>query len=172
MREKTINLNSRKLLIFFENKDIERNLNTDDTLLVVNYRSNSKICVFSNKIFPQQKSTSSGQNTKTDHDGVFLVRENNIEEYCKKYPCTILREKKAEYPEWNWGKSKGLDFDRVLIYPTKNIEKWIKNNNIELAPSTRCKFYVAATRAKHSVAIVYDYNDDEEFEGIIKWKTE
>ena len=161
-----------QITYFFEDEDIKKNINIDDSLLVVNHRSNSKICAFSNKIFPQQKSTSSGQNTETNHDGVFLVRETDIEEYCKKYTCTILKEKKAEYPEWNWGKSKGLDFNRVLIYPTKNIEKWIKDNNQQLAQSTRCKFYVAVTRAKHSVAIVYDYKDHEEFEGITKWKTE
>jgi len=102
-----------------------------------------------------------------------LIKESDIEAYINRYPkVTILKEKEAVFPHWNYGKSKGLTFERVLIYPTQDIKKWIKDNTQQLAQSTRCKFYVAITRAKHSVAIVYDYNDDEKFEGITKWKIE
>ena len=72
-------------------------------------------------------------------------------------------------PEWNFGKSKGLTFNRVLIYPTNPIKNWIKDNNIELASTSRCKFYVAITRARYSVGIVYNYNDSENFKGIKKY---
>lgn len=46
--------------------------------------------------------------------------------------------------------------------------KWMNDNNSELAPMSRSKFYVALTRAKFSVGIVYDYNDDTRMDGIKK----
>jgi len=49
---------------------------------------------------------------------------------------------------------------------------WIKDNALELKPTSRCKFYVAVTRAKHSVGIVYNYADDEKIEGIDKFQAE
>ena len=58
----------------------------------------------------------------------------------------------------NFGQSKGLEFKRVLIYPTKPFIEWIKDSNSELAPTSRSKFYVAITRARHSVGIVCDEN--------------
>ena len=93
------------------------------------------------------------------------------QKYCEKFSPTILRWDGAIFPEWNYGKSKGLTFDRVLIYPTQSIEKWLKDNNTALKPSSRCKFYVAITRARYSAGIVYDYNDADEFEGIEKYGT-
>jgi superfamily I DNA/RNA helicase len=65
------------------------------------------------------------------------------------------------YKVYNFGESKGLSFDRVVIYPTSKIEAWIKNNTNELADETRAKFYVAITRARKSVAIVVGDNIDK-----------
>ena len=31
-------------------------------------------------------------------------------------------------PVMNFGESKGLSFERVLIYPTTPIKKWLKDN--------------------------------------------
>jgi DNA helicase II / ATP-dependent DNA helicase PcrA len=72
----------------------------------------------------------------------------------------------------NFGESKGLSFDRVLIYPTKPIFYWLNNNNSDLAPTSRSKFYVALTRARFSVGIVYDYNDKTNLEHITKFVIE
>ncbi|PIZ53533.1 DNA helicase II [Candidatus Uhrbacteria bacterium CG_4_10_14_0_2_um_filter_41_7] len=149
----------------------------DAITLSKTHRNNQIICDFSAKLFPSFEKCEPCNCEKcrqgVDHEGVFLIKECDIESYIKQYPkVTILKEKEAVFPNWNYGKSKGLTFERVLIYPTKDIKKWIKDNTQQLAESTRCKFYVAITRAKYSVAIVYDYNDDEEFEGITKWKTE
>ena len=147
------------------------------TTLNKTHRNNQIICDFSAKLFPDfdkcEPCNCEKCRQKVDHEGVYLVKETDIEAYIKQYPkVTILKEKEAVFPDWNFGKSKGLTFERVLIHPTKDIKKWIKDNAQQLAQSTRCKFYVAVTRAKHSVAIVYDYKDNEEFEGITKWKIE
>lgn len=64
---------------------------------------------------------------------------------------------------------KGLSFDRVLIYPTGPIVKWLKDNKADLAPTSRSKFYVAITRARYSVGIVHDYDDNTNIEGVGKY---
>lgn len=48
--------------------------------------------------------------------------------------------------------------NRVLIYPTKPFLDWLKDNNTEFAETSRSKFYVALTRARHSVAIICKSN--------------
>ena len=72
-------------------------------------------------------------------------------------------------PVMNFGESKGLSFERVLIYPTTPIEKWLKDNSRDLAPTSRSKLYVAITRAEQSVAFVYDYEDNEDIDGCEKY---
>lgn len=71
------------------------------------------------------------------------------------------------YPVMNYGSSKGMDFDRVLIYPTEWFIKWLINGD-SLAITTLSKLYVAITRAKQSVAIIYDYKENDNVEGIEK----
>ena len=72
----------------------------------------------------------------------------------------------------NFGESKGCSFNRVLIYPTTPIKEWVKNHNSELTPTSRSRLYVAITRARQSVAFVYDYKDEDVIEGIHKYQPE
>jgi hypothetical protein len=41
------------------------------------------------------------------------------------------------YEVRNFGDSKGLSFDRMLIYPTKPRLAWLQNNNSQLADTSR-----------------------------------
>lgn len=59
-----------------------------------------------------------------------------------------------KYESINFGNSKGITYDRVLIYPTLEMKKWLKDNNYILKDITRAKFYVGITRARYSVGIV------------------
>lgn len=160
-----------KIVHFFEDKfDIE----TDDTSLTVNYRCNADICSLSNKLFPGYTGASSGNQTSTDHDGVFLIKEADVESYLAKYNPIQLRDNKKtivneNYNSINYGESKGLSFDRILIYPTKPITDWLLNNQAELADTSRAKFYVALTRARYSVAIIHNFKDETNIEGITKY---
>jgi DNA helicase-2/ATP-dependent DNA helicase PcrA len=70
----------------------------------------------------------------------------------------------------NMGESKGLTFDRVLIYPTITMKNWMKNNSITLKPKTRSQFYVAITRARYSVGIVFDYDEKTNIQGVEKYR--
>jgi DNA helicase II / ATP-dependent DNA helicase PcrA len=165
------------IVYFFESPEVQKTLNVDTTSLQTNHRSNQQICDFSNKLFPQYQPVNSGQKMITGHDGVFLVREQDIEAYLSEYAtCIQLRYNikeprvKKNHDAINFGNSKGLEFDRVLIYPTESFLEWIKNSSTELAQTSRCKFYVAVTRARYSVGIIYNYKDNEVIEGTEKYQ--
>ena len=55
----------------------------------------------------------------------------------------------------NFGDSKGMTFDSVLIYPTQPMVKWIENHNESLEEISRHKLCVAGTRARYLVGIVW-----------------
>jgi DNA helicase-2/ATP-dependent DNA helicase PcrA len=55
-----------------------------------------------------------------------------------------------------------------LIYPTKPILDFILNNK-DLDGMSRAKFYVAITRARYSVGIVYNFKDSDSLRNIQKW---
>ena len=106
------------------------------------------------------------------HDGIFLVREADLITYLNTYEPIQLRINRnargiiKSSPAVNFGLSKGKSYDRALIFPTKDMRKWLENNNQNLAPKTRAQFYVGITRAKYSVGIVYNFDDNTNIEGI------
>lgn len=158
---------------FFEDDSLE--ITTDSTSLTTNYRCIEVICNFSNNLFPYLPASTSGNNIKTIHDGIFLVKESDVNEYLETYEPIQLRENakkkvNSNYRIMNFGGSKGLSFDRVLIYPTNPILNWLLDNRSELKPTSRSKFYVALTRARFSIGIVYNYSDSLNLDGIRKWK--
>jgi superfamily I DNA/RNA helicase len=161
------------ILDFFSDSSIE--IERDTSSLTVNYRCNKEICDLSNLLFPNHVKTTSGNNLVTGHDGIFLVKNSDLKEYLETYQPVQLRENiktqvNPRYSAMNFGESKGLTFERVLIYPTKPILDWIFNNNSELAPTSRSKFYVALTRARYSVGIVFDYSDKLKLNHISNFK--
>ena len=161
-----------RIIHFFEDASIS--IKKDDTSLVVNHRCVESICDFSNKVFPDLPKAKSGNFEKPIHCGVFLVRQQHVNRYLEEFHPAQLRYNKRtsvneEYFVRTFGDSKGLSFDRVLIYPTKPLIEWMKNNNSALAPTSRSKFYVAITRARYSVGIVYDHGYGTNIEGIEKY---
>lgn len=91
------------------------------------------------------------------------MREKDISKYLEEHEPIQLRHSRAKkvnpnYKAKNFGESKGGTYDHVLIYPTAKIEDWLFTNkeldNFEI----KCKFYVAVTRARHSVAAVCKNN--------------
>lgn len=161
-----------QIVNFFEK--IPTEIETDNTSLTTNYRCISQICNLSNKLFPDLPCTRSGNAKTTGHDGVFLVKPQDTEKYLIKFSPTQLRDSmrtavNVNFKAMNFGESKGLSFDRVLIYPTKPFCNWFKNHLSELATTSRSKFYVAITRARYSVGIVYDYKQSENIEGVNKY---
>lgn len=148
----------------------------DDTTLNCSYRNNELICNFSSKLFPAYTVPSSNQNDDIEHSGIYFIKKKDINFYIEKYAPLQLRNTRSTkventFPVMNFGESKGLGFERVLIYPTKPILDWILTGKI-LNPTSSSKLYVAITRAKYSVAIVYDYPDDLDIHGIELWSKE
>ena len=71
-------------------------------------------------------------------------------------------------PRLNFGEAKGRTFERVLLYPTSDMEQWLFDDNRELKAKTRARLYVALTRARHSVAVVSDSRRPLP-EGVAEW---
>ena len=149
----------------------------DETTLNSSHRNNKDICDFSSKIYEgefmkiEPCECTQCRNYDETYEGIFLVRPADVEKYLFEFKPIQLRwdirnKVNPEYPVYNFGESKGKTFHRVLIYPTKEMENWIYNNKTDLAYSTRAKFYVAITRARFSVAIISDFADGTELEGV------
>ena len=158
-----------KLVDFFAG-DKTLNISVDNTTLGTNYRCFSTICDLSNKLYPAMAAVTSGYSAIDGHQGLFLVKKADTEAYLAKYRPMQLRwnartKVDVDYRVMNFGKSKGLTFDRVLIYLPNSMLKWLKDSNAELAGESRAKLYVAITRARHSVAFVCD----ESLSGFIDW---
>ena len=133
----------------------------DDSTLSCSHRSHRLICELSDQLYPAMRATASTQSVVTSHDGVFLVGKKHVGGYLSQLQPTQLRPDRrvkvdSAFPVYNFGESKGLSFDRVLIYPTKDMLGWVFDRQTKLATMTRAKLYVALTRARHSVALVWE----------------
>ena len=147
------------------------NVCVDYEILNKTHRNNVEIAQVSSKLYPTYPETGvcdcrECRASSSARRGVFLIRGKDIPKLQSEDPhldIKILRFRESSEEEMNVGVSKGLTFDRVIIYPTKNIVDWIimRKKAGELAYPTRAKFYVALTRARHAVFVVYDYSGTE-----------
>jgi DNA helicase II / ATP-dependent DNA helicase PcrA len=138
----------------------------DETTLASSHRNNQAICDFSNKLYPDflasQSCMCSGCCSKGNiHEGIFWIAKDEVEEYLNLFRPTQLRWNLNTAcghgcPVMNFGEAKGLSFDRVVIYPTLEMKKWLQDHNHPLKDETRAKLYVAITRARHSVTFVLE----------------
>lgn len=145
---------------FFSDKSI--NIETDNTSLNTNYRSNKDICDLSNKLYPDFKPVDSENSITDKHLGLYVLKLEQVGQYLDRFNAMQLRDSSKfknidqRYTVTTFGKSKGLEFDRVVIYPTKPIVDWLMDKSTDLAPTSKAKLYVAITRARKSVAFVSD----------------
>ena len=126
-------------------------------------RFNCEICDFINTIHGDIDSTIEPDSDTeccdlVENTGVYVMDIKYLELYCGHYRPIILRyDKRAKVDFYhscniyNYGGAKGATYERVVIIPVSTslpfIEKQIKISSNQ----TRAKFYVACTRAKHSV---------------------
>lgn len=146
----------------------------DKTLLCGSYRNNDKICKVSNQIYAEFADAESLQTVTTEHDGIFIINETQVTDYMEKFEPVQLRHSKKQhvkedYLAYNFGDSKGKTFDRVIIYPTKPMINWLKGKDDCFKDTAKAKFYVAITRAKFSVAIIYNKRDIER-DGVVYYE--
>lgn len=162
-----------KIKEFIEEECSRLNIEVDDTTLNCSYRNNEIICNFSSALFPEYNTPFSNQDEEVEHKGIFFVKKSDVKNYLETYRPLQLRDTRRtkvndDFSVMNFGESKGLGFNRVLIYPTKPILEWILEQK-SLNPTSCSKFYVALTRAKYSVGIIYDYFDETDVDNIEKW---
>jgi len=121
------------------------------------HRCNQAICDFASALFPSMPALTSANAEVTEHHGVFYISTSEVSEYYERWKPQVLRYSKTEkalgLPAMNFGVSKGSTFDRVLIFPTGPMKRYLKDRDPAPLKEPE-KFYVAVTRAKHSVAFV------------------
>lgn len=128
-------------------------------------RFNQEICEFINTVFDDTESLVE-ENTDTamhneDNTGVYILDSNNMAKYCELYNPVVLRYDKKAKIEFehnctvlNYGASKGSTYERTVIIPVSTVMPFLINQKEITSNQTRSKFYVACTRARHSVVFV------------------
>lgn len=122
-------------------------------------RFGNTIACLANKIDPSGESlTGSDLIEKKEHEGIFFITKDNLEYYCQKFNPQILVNTKntaAKLPNnlsgLNFGNSKGLTFDDVVIIPPTPLKRFLLLNENLKSPT---KYYIAVTRARHSICFV------------------
>lgn len=131
------------------------------------WRSNQMIADFADLIFDADwgfPRTQSDNSMETGHDGVFLVAEADAATYVATFQPLCLRHsaaiaKAVDLPFINIGIAKGMDVERVLIWPTKGVLDFLSHGKA-LGPTPCCSLYVAVTRARASVAFAVERPND------------
>lgn len=119
------------------------------------WRCHQKICDWADRLYPDLPATTSRNLIDTGHDGIFKIAVGDVPGYFAKYSPKVLRDSirtvTLGLPAMNIGLSKGSTFDRVLIFPTQPMLKYLKTADAS-ALKAPDRLYVAVTRARHSVA--------------------
>lgn len=161
-------------------------INVDYNTFTYSHRCAKEICDFSSIItpdYPQTKQCNCKEcverrNSYEGLTGCYLLRKKDLNLYLSNYqPIALTWNIRSNIPtsikkRFNFGECKGGEWDSVLIFCTESIEKWMKNPNINFAPETRAKFYVAVTRARYCTVIVVSDNFDNSAINIPFWSPE
>lgn len=110
----------------------------------------------------------------THHLGVFIVKQSDVTDYIAAYNPMVLRWNVASGTKilpaqarfYNFGSSKGLGFDRVLILPADSQMHFVLDGVTPFPPDAETaqnKMYVAITRARYSLGFIVP---DKKAEGL------
>jgi len=137
------------------------NFKIDTTTLNICRRCHKDIVQFMNSFYEKYDNLLTIEKDFNLHQGIFIVRSNDVNAYLKKYCPMQLRYSKTKkvnlnFKSLNYREAKGCTYNRTLIYPTKDFESYIKNKKDITKINTKNAIYVAISRAVNSVAIVYD----------------
>jgi DNA helicase-2/ATP-dependent DNA helicase PcrA len=156
----------------------------DSSTLNVSHRFGDSIAEFANKIigddFPATRSCSCMECRQRQLDfgyetGVFYIRRSDVFSFVEMHDPLILTWNKSHMPDvkkptTTYSKSKGMTVDVCLVYPTKTItDNFLESSANKLAEQTRCKLYVAVTRARFISAIVVDDDFVDKFHHLPFW---
>ncbi len=140
--------------------------------LIITYRSetwrcNQEIADFADRIFDASwgfPPTDSHNARRTGHDGVFVVARTDVPEYVEAFEPLCLRHSAGsgrgiDLPFVNIAVAKGMDVERVLIWATERMERFLGDGTM-LGGTPCCELYVAVTRARASVAFAVKRSED------------
>lgn len=135
--------------------------NVDEKTLLDSHRCPEAIAGYASLLYPEFSPTKSCSLYQSEKQGVYRITPDQVQQYLEDSDAVQLRWDSrvnvvSDYPVFNLGESKGMTFDRVVIYPTKDMAKWVIDHSYKLTDITRSKFYVGLTRARGSVLIVLD----------------
>lgn len=128
------------------------------------WRCRPEVAAFADSLFGSEwgfEATVSLNQRTTGHDGVFLVRSSDVNEYVDEFAPLTMRYSAGSASQFdhldpmNFGMAKGLGRERVLICPTDKITKHLKTGTA-LDQGLAAHLYVSVTRAEQSVAFVID----------------
>jgi DNA helicase-2/ATP-dependent DNA helicase PcrA len=127
------------------------------------WRCNQALANFADSIFDESfgfPPTESQNMRETGHDGIFVIAREDAADYVKTFNALCLRPgantaKGVDLPFTNIGVSKGMDVERVLVWPTGRATDFLRNGK-KLDGLACCSLYVAVTRARASVAFVVE----------------
>lgn len=132
---------------------VTRRFNQDicDYVNTIHGDANNQVCQCCEMEFPNENT------------GVYIIDPKYLSDYCSFYSPTILRyDRDSTIPfshncqVLNYGNSKGLTLDRVIIIPVGTVLPFIKKGANITSPQTKSKFYVACTRAQYSVVFAIE----------------
>jgi len=142
----------------------------DETTLQYSHRNEKVICDLSSLLYQSFPPTEpcSCCSEHDGHLGIFIVPKSKKDNYLETYSPTQLRltVSTAINPNFacmNMGVVKGLTLDRVLLYPTADMLKWLIDPSHQLKDATRAKFYVGLTRPKLSLGIIVEDRNVNKF---------
>lgn len=135
------------------------------------HRCHQLIADLADSFYPAEPKTISQNEVVTGHDGTFLVSAQSVPAYMEMFRPQVLRldrrTKCDGYAAMNFGESKGLNLDRVLIFPHVKGRQWLASGNFEYVKDSAAKMYVGVTRARHSAAFVFD--DPSQVPGLVRY---
>jgi DNA helicase-2/ATP-dependent DNA helicase PcrA len=134
------------------------------------WRCNQQLADFADTIFDETfgfPPTESQNTTETEHDGVFVVATEDAAKYVETFKALCLRHgagtaRGVDLPFVNIGVSKGMDVERVLVWPTGGATEFLRDGKM-LEGLAACSLYVAVTRARASIAFVVERPEDFRF---------
>ena len=146
---------------FIKDNCKQSNFKIDATTLNICRRCHKDIVAFMNDFYEKYGALLTVEKEFNSHQGIFIIRSLCIDNYLKRYSPIQLRYNKTQkvnkdFKSLNYRETKGCTYERTLIYPTKDLENYLKEKREIVKANTKNAIYVALSRAKHSVAIVYD----------------
>jgi len=146
----------------------------DETTLRDSYRNTALICELSSRLYQDLPICNSNFKETDSHMGIYFVRKKDVKKYYAQIKPMQLRLRKStevhtKAPCMNFGESKGLEFNHVLIYPTMDMKKWFFGQKVSFKDKTKAQLYVALTRAFFSVGIVVEDDFRRTVSGISIW---